>query len=164
VQAAVVKVLATADRLVRLADVQTAVDARSGSLSKDSINSCLSMGARGERAAFRAGRPWLLPTQASAKSTSGAGCRSMIWGIGRLLHPGVLWYWTQLFFEKVGLVLGQTPELREVDSVDVPGVLLAHKPGDGPRWFLSQNGAFSTALIVGEHYCCTLPNHGAEPY
>jgi len=58
VQAAVVKVLATVDRPMRLAEVRTAVDALlEQPVSKDSINSCLSMGARGNEPRFeRVGR------------------------------------------------------------------------------------------------------------
>jgi hypothetical protein len=58
VQAAVVKVLAAADRPMGLAEVQTAVDALLGQpVSKDSINSCLSTGSRGDKPRFeRVGR------------------------------------------------------------------------------------------------------------
>ncbi len=53
VQAAVVKVLAAADRPMCLAEVRTAVDALFGqSVSKDSINWCLSTGARGKEPRF----------------------------------------------------------------------------------------------------------------
>lgn len=58
VQAAVVKVLAAADRPMRMAEVRTAVDALLGRpVSKDSINWCLSTGARGKEPRFeRVGR------------------------------------------------------------------------------------------------------------
>lgn len=58
VQAAVVKVLAVAGRPMRLAEVQTAVDALLGQpVSKDSINSCLFRGVRGKKPLFgRVGR------------------------------------------------------------------------------------------------------------
>jgi hypothetical protein len=53
VQAAVVKVLAAADCPMHLPEVRTAVDALLGrSVSKDSINCCLSTGARGKEPRF----------------------------------------------------------------------------------------------------------------
>jgi hypothetical protein len=53
VQDAVVKVLVAADRPMRLAEVRTAVDALLGHpVSKDSINCCLSTGARGNNPRF----------------------------------------------------------------------------------------------------------------
>jgi hypothetical protein len=58
VQAAVVKALVAADRPMRLPEVRMAVDALLGrSVSKDSINWCLSTGARGDEPRFeRVGR------------------------------------------------------------------------------------------------------------
>lgn len=53
VQAAVVKVLAAADRPMCLAEVRTAVDALLGHpVSKDSVSWCLSTGARGDEPRF----------------------------------------------------------------------------------------------------------------
>ncbi len=53
VQAAVLKVLAAADRPMRLPEVRTAVDALLGRpVSKDSISWCLSTGARGAEPRF----------------------------------------------------------------------------------------------------------------
>jgi hypothetical protein len=54
VQRAVVQVLAGADRVLSVADVHGAVEARLGQpVSKDSVGSCLSTGARGAEPRFR---------------------------------------------------------------------------------------------------------------
>jgi hypothetical protein len=53
VKSAVVGALAAADRVLTVAEVQSAVEERLGGLvSKDSVRSCLSSGARGSRPSF----------------------------------------------------------------------------------------------------------------